>query len=140
MANNEENNSNTHNEDIELNGFKHYCVFDTGSTVNIISDKIYNFLKHKPPINYSKRKTIIFLDGSKMYLDRSVELNVCYNNKSITDTFYIVKKPVVDLLIGNKMVVKLDKKKFSKIRCPINTKVGTIISWSRPIRDQEKKD
>ncbi|KAG0436935.1 Retrovirus-related Pol polyprotein from transposon 17.6 [Dictyocoela muelleri] len=127
------------NKEVEINGLKYFSVFDTGSSVNIVSSNL-KFLE-KENIEYLKTPFIVkLMNGSEVNLHNKVDLEVCYKGMKVMDTFFLLENSIANVIIGKKLIDNLMSNSKFPIECPIYTKNNSIISWSRPIRDFKKRN
>ncbi|KAG0435658.1 Retrovirus-related Pol polyprotein from transposon 17.6 [Dictyocoela muelleri] len=123
---------------IKINNSEYVAIFDSGSSVNLVS---FNFVKklNLTPENLKKNKTIKLVDGRKIVLTSKVNFDVEYKGNLLNLEFLILKNAIANIIIGSKSIEDLNNSGLFPIECPIVTKGETIISWSRPIRNPLKK-
>ena len=92
-------NSDIKKEEVRLNKLPYSAIFDTASTVNLISPKIVKELRILPKPTKKVIK-IQLLNKTKVNLNESVILSLEYKNRCIETEFYILYDGIVDLLIN----------------------------------------
>lgn len=136
-------------ESIRINNFRYKAILDTGSSVNVITEESLGRLESEELLIEQREGSLRVIDGTKIKVDRRVLLTVTTKGNKIKDWFWILKKGVVGVLIGNPLIKRLKDTKpqeesDSKVRCfpvvcPIETSDKEIISWTRPIRSVSEK-
>lgn len=123
---------------IKIGDEKFVVVFDSGSSHNIITNKM---VEHIGNLEYVKEeKTLVLIDGSEIKVNRKVKLDFTYLNKQYSDFFLVVEnKYNCQILIGNPLKCEIDNRKEIPIKCTIVTKCASPISWSCPIRRYKDK-
>ncbi|KAG0441131.1 Retrovirus-related Pol polyprotein from transposon [Dictyocoela muelleri] len=124
---------------VKLNGVEKNVLFDSGSSINILTDKEAKNLNN---VEIRKLENPIFiklLNGDSIKAENVIKLEIKYKNISITDDFYVIRKGIIDVIIGCELIKRFDKETFP-IECSINTRGNTIISWNRPIRNLKDKN
>ena len=69
-------------------------------------------------------------------------VNICvrHQGKEYNERFYVGKNPLVDVLIGNPLLKKFKQDEGSfPIECYIKSPENKIVSWSRPIKNIQKR-
>ncbi len=114
---------------IKIGGVKYFCIFNTGSSVNIVSLKFLN--KNLKPINIvdeNDSMKVKLLNNNVIELNSKCKIEIEFKEKKFEDTFYILDDNVVDLLIGIVMIKKFEEKKEFLLECQINTSIGKVVS------------
>jgi hypothetical protein len=83
-------------------------------------------------------KEFIAFGGNKVIASKSIDLEVCYNDKRLLETFWVVDK-ATEILLSNAMVKSLRGKKEIPIVCKIDTGGKGPISWTRPIKSYKDR-
>ncbi|KAG0430732.1 hypothetical protein DMUE_5637 [Dictyocoela muelleri] len=142
----EKNKGGVRKEECSLNGFKKYIIFDSGSTLNIISTKSLKSIKHIKSKIINEEKHVYLLNGDSVKFSRKVLLKLEFKQRILDTYFHILENDEYMCLIGNENIISLSSskcrivKKF-QIECKIPCKDGEIISWDRSIRNwKDKKD
>ncbi|KAG0425226.1 hypothetical protein DMUE_6048, partial [Dictyocoela muelleri] len=79
-------------DEVEINGFKRYCIFDTGSCFNIITIKLLKkiIFENQPIMRTNSKATL--LNNQEIYFVGKIMLKVIYKGKTILDWFYVLEK------------------------------------------------
>ncbi|KAG0438458.1 hypothetical protein DMUE_3077 [Dictyocoela muelleri] len=96
-------------EDIRLNELVKRALFDSGSSINIITRKILKQLKNQEIRVLDEFYSIRLFNGSIIRSNLTLKLNVCHNNKTINDVFYAIENGIVDIILGRKLIENLEK-------------------------------
>ena len=83
---------------IKLNNIDLTAIFDSGSTISIISSNVLSKLKTPPKV--TKGPQIKLIDQSLVQLDKSVKLDIEVENEIYTHKFYVFEKLFYDVLLG----------------------------------------
>ena len=127
--------------EISLNGLEYISIFDTASTVNIISRKFANSVANITICYPKSPKIIKLIDGSEIVFKQYALLDIKYKNKAAKDIFYVINEGLADLLIGKSLLDRLKNQAGFPVKCTIPTRGDSIVSWSRPIKSiHEKKE
>lgn len=95
-------------EDIRINGQKSYCIFDSDSSFNIITLEFFNKLKYDKNLIEKIKKKVTLLNGDIIQFLGKIILNAEYRDKMHLNYFYIVKNSILNLILGNNMINKLE--------------------------------
>ncbi|KAG0433115.1 Transposon Ty3-G Gag-Pol polyprotein [Dictyocoela muelleri] len=126
---------------VYLNNMKLRALFDSGSSINIITRKFLRRFKNLSIEKLDKNVEIRLLNGSCIKSKESVFFNTLYKVKNIDEKFFIINNGIVDVIIGQKLIKKLTHAaKNFPIECMILTKNENIVSWSRPIKNFRDKE
>lgn len=129
--------SNIEEEEVQLNGLNYPSIFDSGSSVNIISWKVAESLKIKNRYELKEPIEISLLNKNKVHLKNYIIIDFKYKDYERKERFYLMKNPLVDVIVGNKLLKNISGNRFP-IKCPVITQENKIISWNRPIFNKEK--
>ncbi|KAG0439296.1 Pol polyprotein [Dictyocoela muelleri] len=117
------------------------CVlFDTGSSINIITKKIINEMRIDRLIKLKDALRINLLNGSYIESKEMIYLDVTYDKKRIRDVFYVIGIGIVDVILDVEMIKKFEKNKSFSVDCQIKTKGDQIINWTRPIKSYKYRE
>ena len=90
-------------DEVKINNFSYICVFDSGSSINIVSKQLLRNIDKikikqlKQPVN------IKLIYGTILKINEVVELKIEYKGNRIKDEFCIMDKPISELLIGSQL-------------------------------------
>lgn len=130
-------------ENISINGVRKYSLFDSGSSLNIITLGMLNSIPHDLNSIVNHKKSVLLLDDRKLTFRSKILLNIVYNGKSVQEWFFILEKSSFMVIIGNKLIENLksvdNKIKNFPVTCKIITKGDDIVSWHRNIRNWRDK-
>ncbi|KAG0426253.1 Gag-Pro-Pol polyprotein, partial [Dictyocoela muelleri] len=84
-------------------------------------------------------KSISLIDGSKLILSKKVFLDIEYKSRKLNLEFYVLKKSIMDIVLGCAAINKFMLNSEFPISCSIITRGNQIISWTRPIMNFKKK-
>lgn len=104
-----------------------------------------NYLKKSRVNNgykLSHSESYKLINGEKLIIKQKVNLCISYKDKSHKVSFGILQgKNDNKVLLGNEdvKILKNENKKKLNIECRINTKGNGLISWYRPIKNQQDK-
>ncbi|KAG0435637.1 hypothetical protein DMUE_4627 [Dictyocoela muelleri] len=116
------------------------CVlFDTGSSINIITKKIINEMRIDRLIKLKDALRINLLNGSYIESQEMIYLDVTYDKKRIRDVFYVIGTGIVDVILGVEMINKIEKSKSFPVDCQIKTKGDQIISRTKAIKSYKDR-
>ena len=118
---------------VKVNDGSAYSVFDSGSSLNIITRNLLNQLKIRKPTLCDIPMQISMLNGDKIVSREKVLLNISNNGVSVSYYYWVIDKGLVNLIIGNNLLKLIRVKKFS-IECTIKTNSPKIISMNRPYK------
>lgn len=120
---------------VSINNKKYIGLFDTGSSISLISKVILKDFKNVKTIKLTDPEKYNLINGEFLLINEKVALNVKYQNRNVKILFGILNdQSKRQVLLGNKEVKTLKgmvKKKNLNIECAIDT--GT----SGPIRNQQ---
>ncbi|KAG0419049.1 hypothetical protein EQH57_0594 [Dictyocoela roeselum] len=125
---------------IKLNNKRMNALFDTGSSINIITRSISNLFRGIKIKMLEKAVEIKLLNGSSIKCNESISLDIEYENKILNEEFFIIESGIVDVIVGQLLVKKLRKGKILPIECRIPATNDQIVSWSRPIKNIKDKE
>ncbi|KAG0429151.1 hypothetical protein DMUE_5764, partial [Dictyocoela muelleri] len=138
MCNNQNDDDDVDRKIIKIDGSEYIAIFDTGSSVNLISQKFLHTIgKSSKTINTNK--SISLIDGSKLILSKKLFLDIEYKSRKLNLEFYVLKKSIMDIVLGCAAINKFMLNSEFPISCPIITRGNQIISWTRPIMNFKKK-
>lgn len=95
---------------ILLNGEKMKALFDSGATNNIISRKIIK--KMPEELIFDEEKKFKLIDGTEFTTHKAIKLQIEYNDRRILEKFNIIDNDGKDVILSNKMINGLLKKKI----------------------------
>lgn len=87
-------------ERAEINGFEYFVLPDTGSTLNLISEKIMNISGLKVNEKLKKTVEIHLLNGNVMKISEECNVTLKFRNITSNEDFYIFKEGIIDIIIG----------------------------------------
>ncbi|KAG0433305.1 hypothetical protein DMUE_5429 [Dictyocoela muelleri] len=99
LSNGKCNNFNLELEDIRLNELETKALFDSGSSIDIITRKTLKQLKIPEIRVLDEIWKIKLLNGSIIKSHITVRLTVSNENKMIKDTFYVINNGIVDIIL-----------------------------------------
>ncbi|KAG0420597.1 Gag polyprotein [Dictyocoela roeselum] len=150
FSNNEKNCTNSYKEtgknlkldirNIKLNNLVTTALFDSGSSLNIITRKTMRKIKNFEIENLKDEVDIKMLNGTSIRTKSSVFLDVIYENKKVRTNFHIIEYGIVNCIVGNSFICNLEKTGKFPIECEINTKSNHTVSWSRPIKSFKDRE
>ena len=125
-------------DDVKINDTSAYAIFDSGSTLNIITSALLSTLNNiKIQFDEIPMK-ITLLNGDTISTNQKVRLTCVYNNQTCEAWFWIIDKGVVNLIFSHELIKKLKTKKFP-IECTIPVNNSKIISITRPFKSFKEK-
>lgn len=88
-----------------------------------------------------KRVDIYLINRTKVTYKEYVEIGIQYKDYKSVERFMILDNPLVNVLIGNKIIKKIRKKEENSfpVECRINSPDNKIVSWTRPINNEKKR-
>ncbi|KAG0438724.1 hypothetical protein DMUE_2901 [Dictyocoela muelleri] len=125
---------------ILLNEVKIHALFDSGSSLNIITSRVLTKMKNLEVRKLTKPLEIKLLNVTGIKTKKVVNLKVKYDDKTINDAFHIIENGIVDVIKGKELMDKFDKIGEFPIECRINTKSESILSWSRPFKNFKDRE
>ncbi|KAG0437575.1 Retrovirus-related Pol polyprotein from transposon opus [Dictyocoela muelleri] len=140
LSNGKCNNLNLELEDIRLNELETKALFDSGSSINIITRKTLKQLKISEIRVLDEFLKIKLLNGSIIKSNITVRLTVSHENKMIKNTFYVINNSIVDIILGRELIEKFKRTREFPVKCHMKTVSDKIVSWSRPIRNIKDKN
>ncbi|KAF7685060.1 Gag-Pro-Pol polyprotein [Cucumispora dikerogammari] len=101
-------------------------------------------MKNHKRIRLDRPITISLLNREKMIFTDKTNLCLEYKGRTAKADFLIAKNLLINVVLGNLLTKELkendpDNTNFS-IECPILSQENRIISWSRPVKNMEKRE
>lgn len=75
---------------VELNGSKHYLIFDSGPSINILFSEVVKYLDIEER-KIDRPLTFFMLNNQKVYFDKYMVVKFSYGNYTSQEKFYIRK-------------------------------------------------
>ncbi|KAG0439441.1 hypothetical protein DMUE_2425 [Dictyocoela muelleri] len=125
---------------IKLNNKRINALFDTGSSINIVTRDISNLFRGIKIKMLENVDEIKLLNGASIKCNESISLDIEYKNKVLKEEFFIIESGIVDVIVGQLLVKKFSKGKIFPIECRIPATNDHIVSWSRPIKNIKDKE
>ena len=126
--------------EVKINDLQYMSIFDTASTINVVSKRFCDELKIAQIDSLEIPKKVLVIDGREITMKESVYLNIEYNNYKTQASFYVLNNSVTDLLIGKALIDELEKARAFPFECRIPIYEQKIISWTRPVRSMRDKE
>ncbi len=125
------NKSNIDGYTVKIENFEEYCIFDSGSSINIISNNLFKkkFADWKK-VMVKEPTSVKLLNNSEIRVSKAIECKIEYNGNKFLEEFFIIENCAVDLLIGNDLISKFRGEKVMDfpLECPIKTRGDDIVS------------
>ncbi|KAG0440541.1 Retrovirus-related Pol polyprotein from transposon opus [Dictyocoela muelleri] len=125
---------------ILINDIEISALFDSGSSINILTRKIANRMRNVNITKLSKPVEINLLNGSCIKTSYILNCEVIYDNNKIEETFNVIETGIIDVIVGKDLMDKFNNTKVFPIECRIDTKDNQIVSWSRPFKNFKDKE
>ncbi|KAG0440168.1 hypothetical protein DMUE_1936 [Dictyocoela muelleri] len=91
-------------EPIGLNGYRTKALFDSGSSVNLITNRLLKRIDNAQVMNLEKTMSIQLLNGNCIKSNKIAMLCIKWKEKTLISEYYIIDNGIVDLIIGKKSV------------------------------------
>lgn len=128
---------------VKINGLKHFGVFDTGSTHNLITTRLISKLPYEEIAGKTTPLKISMLNGGEIESTQSIMINIEHKSLKTLSKFWVINDRIVDLIVGRKLSEILKNRQPSArgfpVVCEMKTPPPRIVSITRPIKSFRDK-